>query len=81
MKQNYKDFSTGNANAMSADDSFRIAVSGVPVDCVLDLENYAWIYMRRAHNLLKKARAVSGNDYDRKKIDYVISVAESAMGL
>ena len=82
MKQNYKDGITGNnsCDCLTGMENFRISVSGVPVDCVTDLENYSWIYMRRAHKLLLQARSAFRNDFDRKKIDYLISVAEAALG-
>jgi hypothetical protein len=83
MKQNYKDGITGHdsRNSLNVSENFRISVSGVPVDCVTDLENFSWIYMRRAHKLLKQARSAFRSDFDRKKIDYIISVAEAAMGI
>ena len=83
MKQNYKDGITGHdsRNSLNVAENFRISVSGVPVDCVTDLENFSWIYMRRAHKLLKQARSAFRSDFDRKKIDYIISVAEAAMGI
>ena len=82
MMQNYKDRITGYDSFACQEmaESFRVAVSGVPVDCVEDLQNYAWIYMQRAHQLLKKSKAACKNDVDRRKIDYIITVAEKAMG-
>ena len=82
MMQNYKDRITGYDSFACQEmaESFRVAVSGVPVDCVEDLQNYAWIYMQRAQQLLKKSKAACKNDVDRRKIDYIITVAEKAMG-
>jgi hypothetical protein len=82
MKQNYQDGITGydSCNCLAAAENFRVAVNGVPADCVEGLESYAWIYMQRAYKLLKQARAACRNDYDRKKVEYIMSVAEAAMG-
>lgn len=80
MKQNYKDNTVGYSNSIAASEDFRVAINGVPVEYAVALENYAWIYMQRASRLLKQARTACRNDYDRKKLDYMINLADSALG-
>lgn len=83
MMQNYKDGLTrrNSCNCLTdAAENFRVAINGVPADAAEGLDGYAWTYMQRAHKLLYQARSACRSDYDRKKIDYIISVAEAAMG-
>ena len=80
MKQKYDDYKKGGFHSISADMDFRAVVSGVPLAYVEDFELIAWNRMQKLNKMLKKAKTLCGNENDRRKYDYLISLTEVALG-
>ena len=80
MKQKYDDYKKGGLNSFSADMDFRAVVTAVPIAYVEDFELIAWNRMQKLSRMLKKAKALCGNENDRRKYDYLISLTEVALG-